>query len=99
MIFQSIKMAWNSIASNKMRSFLTMLGIIIGEATLIVLVSIAAGATGSVTDNISSMGTNLLTVSIQDDKENPLRLSELSDFVDEETIRMAAPYAQTSVTA
>ena len=99
MIFQSIKMAWNSIASNKMRSFLTMLGIIIGVASLIVLVSIADGATGSVTDTISSMGTNLLTVSIQDDKENPLRLSELSDFVDEETIRMAAPYAQTSVTA
>ena len=95
MIFQSIKMAWNSIASNKMRSFLTMLGIIIGVASLIVLVSIADGATGSVTDTISSMGTNLLTVSIQDDKENPLRLSELSDFVDEETIRMAAPYAQT----
>ena len=84
MIFQSIKMAWNSIASNKMRSFLTMLGIIIGVASLIVLVSIADGATGSVTDTISSMGTNLLTVSIQDDKENPLRLSELSDFVDEE---------------
>lgn len=80
-------------------SFLTMLGIIIGVASLIVLVSIADGATGSVTDTISSMGTNLLTVSIQDDKENPLRLSELSDFVDEETIRMAAPYAQTSVTA
>lgn len=99
MIFQSIKMAWNSIASNKMRSVLTMLGIIIGVASLIVLVSIADGATGSVTDTISSMGTNLLTVSIQDDKENPLRLSELSDFVDEETIRMAAPYAQTSVTA
>ena len=99
MIFQSIKMAWNSIASNKMRSFLTMLGIIIGVASLIVLVSIADGATGSVTDTIASMGTNLLTVSIQDDKENPLRLSELSDFVDEETIRMAAPYAQTSVTA
>ena len=44
MIFQSIKMAWNSIASNKMRSFLTMLGIIIGVASLIVLVSIADGA-------------------------------------------------------
>lgn len=96
MIFQSIKMAWNSITSNKMRSFLTMFGIIIGVASLIVLVSIADGATGSVTDSISSMGTNLLTVSIQDDKENPLRLS---DFVDEENIRMAAPYAQTSVTA
>lgn len=57
-------------------SFLTMLGIIIGVASLIVLVSIADGATGSVTDTISSMGTNLLTVSIQDDKENPLRLSD-----------------------
>lgn len=99
MIFQSIKMAWSSIASNKMRTFLTMLGIIIGVASLIVLVSIADGATGSVTDQISSMGTNLLTVSIQDDKENPLRLSELSDFVDGETISMAAPFAQTSVTA
>lgn len=44
MIFQSIKMAWNSIASNKMSSFLTMLGIIIGVASLIVLVSIADGA-------------------------------------------------------
>ena len=44
MIFQSIKMAWNSIASNKMRSVLTMLGIIIGVASLIVLVSIADGA-------------------------------------------------------
>ena len=80
MIFQSIKMAWNSIASNKMRSVLTMLGIIIGVASLIVLVSIADGATGSVTDTISSMGTNLLTVSIQDDKENPLRLIFSKNF-------------------
>lgn len=99
MIFQSIKMAWNSIASNKMRSFLTMLGIIIGVASLIVLVSIANGATGSVTDTISAMGNNLLTVTIQDDKENPLRLSELSEFADGGNISMTAPIAQTSVTA
>lgn len=99
MIFQSIKMAWNSIASNKMRSFLTMLGIIIGVASLIVLVSIANGATSSVTDTISAMGNNLLTVTIQDDKENPLRLSELSEFADGENISMTAPIAQTSVTA
>lgn len=99
MIFQSIKMAWSAISSNKMRSFLTMLGIIIGVASLIVLVSIANGATGSVTDTISAMGTNLLTVSIQDDKENPLHLSELSEFADGEYISMVAPFAQTSVTA
>lgn len=99
MIIQAVKMAWKSIASNKMRSFLTMLGIIIGVASLIVLVSIAGGATNSVTDQISNMGTNLLTVSIQDDKENPLRLTELSSFSEDEAISMVAPYAQGSVTA
>ena len=37
MILQAVKMAWKSIASNKMRSFLTMLGIIIGVMSLVVL--------------------------------------------------------------
>jgi len=99
MIFQSLKMAWKAIRSNKMRSFLTMLGIIIGVASLIVLVSIAGGATNSVTDQIANMGTNLLTVTIRDNKENPLRLSELSDFTEDEAISMAAPNAQSSFTA
>lgn len=99
MILQSTKMAWSAIISNKARSFLTMLGIIIGVVALVVLVSIADGATSSVTDEISQIGTNLLTANIQDDKENPLRLSELSDFADDEAIEDVAPVAQTSVTA
>lgn len=99
MIFQSIKMAWKAVSSNKMRSFLTMLGIIIGVASLIILVSIAGGATNSVTDQIASMGTNLFTVSVLDDKENPLKLSEVAAIADEETISMTAPYAQSSATA
>ena len=41
MIFQSVKMAWKAVLSNKMRSFLTMLGIIIGVMSLVVLVSLA----------------------------------------------------------
>ena len=80
MIFQSMKMAWHAVVSNKLRSFLTMLGIIIGVVALIVLVSIANGATSSVTDQISSMGSSYLTVTITDDKGNPLRLKELSDL-------------------
>ena len=40
MALQTLKMAWSSITSNKMRSFLTMLGIIIGVVALVVLVSI-----------------------------------------------------------
>ena len=86
MILQSLKMAWKAVCSNKMRTFLTMLGIIIGVIALVVLVSIADGATSSVTDQISNMGSNYLTVSISDDKENPLRLSELSGFTENENI-------------
>ena len=99
MFFQSIKMAWHAVTVNKLRTFLTMLGIIIGVVALIVLVSIADGATSSVTDEISGMGSSYLTVSISDDKENPLRLSEMSDFSEPEEIEAAAPVSRTSVTA
>lgn len=99
MIFQSMKMAWHAVVSNKLRSFLTMLGIIIGVVALIVLVSIANGATSSVTDQISSMGSSYLTVTITDDKGNPLRLKELSDFCEPEEVDEVAPVSWTSVTA
>ncbi|SCH44115.1 Macrolide export ATP-binding/permease protein MacB [uncultured Blautia sp.] len=99
MIFQSMKMAWHAVVSNKLRSFLTMLGIIIGVVALIVLVSIANGATSSVTDQISSMGSSYLTVTITDNKENPLRLKELSDFCEPEEVDEVAPVSWTSVTA
>jgi putative ABC transport system permease protein len=61
-IIQSIKMALRSIKGNKLRSFLTMLGIIIGVSSVIVLVSIAQGSTTNVTNQINQLGTNLLTV-------------------------------------
>ena len=64
-LFQTISMAFRAIAANKIRAFLTMLGVIIGVMSVIVLVSIGQGTTASITDSISSMGTNLLTVNIQ----------------------------------
>lgn len=99
MILQSFKMAWKAISTNKMRSFLTMLGIIIGVTSLVVLVSIVNGATTSVTDTISSMSTNLLTVTISDDKDKPLSWSEILEIADEEAVSEAAPTASSSVTA
>ncbi len=99
MFWQSVKMAWSSVISNKMRSFLTMLGIIIGVLALVVLVSIANGATSSVTDAIASMGTNLLTVTISDDKENPLKIAEMSDIRSIDDVALAAPVGTDSFTA
>jgi len=62
---ETIKMAFSAILGNKGRSFLTMLGVIIGVVSVTVLIAIGEGATSSVTDSISSMGTNLLQANIQ----------------------------------
>lgn len=61
---QAIKMAIKSILSNRMRSFLTMLGIIIGISSVIILISIGNGSKQAVTQAIEGLGTNLLTVSL-----------------------------------
>ena len=99
MIIQSVKMAWKSIAGNKMRSFLTMLGIIIGVMSLVVLVSLTSGATSTVTDKISALGSNLLMITVSDDKGNPIKLNDLSEFIEFSEIEDASPIAQSSVTA
>ena len=62
---QTVSMAFKAISGNKVRAFLTMLGVIIGVMSVFVLIAIGQGTTASVTESIASMGTNLLTVSIQ----------------------------------
>ncbi len=57
-MLQSFKMAIKSILGNKMRSFLTMLGIIIGVAAVIILVSIVNGYMSSVMESFADMGVN-----------------------------------------
>ena len=55
--------AWQSIQAHRMRAILTMLGIIIGIAAVLVTVGIGSGAAASITARIESSGTNLLTIS------------------------------------
>ena len=95
----SFKMALRSISSNKMRAALTMLGIIIGVMALVVLVSLVNGATSSVTDAVSGLGTSMLTVSISDDKGLPLDLDTVNGLMEEEGVGLVAPYISSSVTA
>ena len=63
-LFQTIKLAWSNICGNKMRSFLTMLGMIIGVASVIILVSLIGGMTDSVLSMYDSFGFNEISVSI-----------------------------------
>ena len=94
-MIQAFKMAMKSISGNKFRAFLTMLGIIIGVMALVILVSLVSGATGTVTDTIASLGNNLLTVTVSDDKGAPVKLDTLNQWMEEPGIGLTAP----SVTA
>lgn len=62
-LLESVRMALSSLTANKLRSFLTMLGVIIGVAAVVGLVSIGQGASRSVTEQIASLGTDLITIS------------------------------------
>lgn len=61
-LIQSIKMAIKSIMGNKGRSALTMLGVIIGVASVILLTGIGGGASQSINESLSALGTKLITV-------------------------------------
>ena len=93
----SLKMALRSISSNKMRAMLTMLGIIIGVIALVVLVSLVGGATTSVTDAVNSLGSSMLTVSIEDDKGYPVTLDTLNEWMEEENVGLVAPEISDSL--
>ncbi|MEW5913572.1 MAG: ABC transporter permease [Thermodesulfobacteriota bacterium] len=61
-ILQSLKIALRALKANKLRSFLTMLGIIIGIGAVIVMIAIGAGASKMIADQIASIGSNLILV-------------------------------------
>ena len=61
-ILNLLKVSLTAVASNKMRSFLSMLGIIIGVAAVIAMMSIGQGSKESIREELSQMGTNLLTI-------------------------------------
>ena len=99
MLSQCVKMAVKAIAANRIRSFLTMLGIIVGVIALVVLVSLVTSAGDAVTEQVESLGTDLIRVTIIDDGGRPLRLSEMGTFVEHEAIGAVAPLNQVTAIA
>lgn len=84
-MLQSFKLAIKSIWGNKMRSFLTMLGIIIGVAAVIILVSIVNGYMGSVVESFASMGVNRINVNVINLSSRSLDVDEMYSFYEEHT--------------
>ena len=62
MLRESIKMSWQNIKANKMRSFLTVLGIIIGVTAVISLVTIVEGLTNEITSQFEELGAGKIAV-------------------------------------
>lgn len=98
MFFNTLKLAVRSTLANKMRSFLTMLGIIIGVVSVVMLMSIAESTTSSITDAISSMGSDLLTVMVTDD-DVKLKSDDYMELTQYDAIKGVAPYLTINGTA
>jgi putative ABC transport system permease protein len=62
-LWQTVRVAWEGVAINKVRSFLTMLGIIIGVAAVIIMMGVSAGTEATIADQIAGLGSNLIMVS------------------------------------
>lgn len=99
---QSFTLAVKSLASSKMRSFLTMLGIIIGVAAVIILVSLVNGFSNSMVSSFESMGTNLINVNITGrGSSRSVKVDEMMDlsFENPNMISYMSPSVTASVTA
>ena len=84
-MLQSFKLAIRSIWGNKMRSFLTMLGIIIGVAAVIILVSLVNGYMGSVVESFASMGLNHINLNLTNLSSRSLDVDQMYAFYEEHT--------------
>lgn len=97
MTWKILKLSLQSIYNNKMRSFLTMLGIIIGVMAVVILVSITEGATSGITDSISSMGSSLITATISDE-DVTLSVEDVESLASYRSIDCVAPIVSVSDT-
>ncbi len=92
-----IKLSLKAIYNNKMRSFLTMLGIIIGVMAVVILVSITQGATSGITDSISAMGSQQISATITDE-EVSVSADSVETLSEYPTIDSVAPIISTNKT-
>lgn len=98
-LLQAMRLALGAIWSNKLRSFLTMLGVIIGVFAVVALVSLGQGATSRVTEQVQGMGSNLITLYIRGRGPlSSLTYDEAMDLAARSGVRAVAPVVNGQVT-
>lgn len=98
-LLPSFKLALRNIQTSKLRSILTMLGIIIGVASVIALVSIGQSSSQSVSSSINSLGTNVLTVSVLDSDSSDFTIDDVNHLKKLSGVKRVAPVISGRVTA
>ena len=92
-----LKVSIKNIVNNKLRSLLTMLGLVIGIASVIILVGIGNGTSSSITSQVQSLGTDVLTVNITS-SDYYLDFSNVDEIESIYNIAKAAPYKTVNST-
>ena len=92
-----LKDSLKNMKSNKLRSILTMLGLVIGIASVILLVGIGSGTSSNVNSQVQSLGADILTLSIQS-SDTSLSYESLDDLIKISNVEHAVPYKNVSAT-
>lgn len=82
-IFQGFRLAFKSIIANKMRSILTMLGMIIGVGSVIIIVGLMEGVTNYIVDSFADMGINMITVNASSTGTRHISEDDMFQFVED----------------
>jgi putative ABC transport system permease protein len=98
MLWNALLLAMREIRRNVLRSFLTILGIVIGVAAVIIMVTLGGGATAQVTEQISSLGSNLLIIS-PGKRQGPGQTSGAAPFSVDDAVALARDIPQLSAVA
>ena len=107
MLWTTLQLAWRELRANLMRSLLTTLGIIVGVAAVVMVVTLGTGVTQRITSEISSLGRNMLFVAPYKTQRNgpgapqvPFKIADANAIADEvQGVLAAAPAAQKQVQA
>ena len=100
MMVESVRMSVSNIRQNRMRSFLTILGIMIGVTAVIALVTTISGVSSSISDSFSSMGASTMTLSATGtDLQGGLTAENMEEISELDHVEGVSPSVSLSVTA
>jgi putative ABC transport system permease protein len=97
-LLELLRLALSRLRTSRLRAALTMLGVVIGVASVVALVGVGQGTTSNITSRLASLGTNLLTISPTGNSAHPLTLDDADAIAKLDGVAAVAPELQTSAT-